>query len=195
MKRSILLLGACFAFVAGACGGADVADDVASLAVQSEPLELAQAEPVDTEEALLAFTACMRENGVEMPDPEVDSEGNVSLGFRQAAQTGGLSRQALQAGFEACGDLIEGVAQQFARPDLTEVEDQLLAFAQCMRDQGVDMDDPDLNAAPGGGGPFGGIDREDPDFQAAAGECEDFLPNVGVGGRGGAGAAEVGDNG
>ena len=62
--------------------------------------------------------------------------------------------------------------------DLTEIEDQLVAFATCMRGQGIDMDDPDLtDFAPGGaggadGGPFGDIDIDDPEVQAALEVCQ-----------------------
>ena len=187
MKRSYPLLLACVAVIAVACGGAEASDDVASLSDQPTALDLALSEldDIDTEASLLAFTACMRDEGVDLPDPQVDSEGNVSLN-RGGLQDLGVDRQTIQAAFEECGDLIEGVIQQFERPDLTEIEDQLLAFAQCMRDQGIDMDDPDLTATPGpgGGGPFGDIDPDDPAFQAAADECQEFLPNFGEGGRG-----------
>ena len=207
MKRSYLLLLASVALIAVACGGAEASDDVASLTDQSIALDLATSDlaEIDSEAALLAFTACMRDNDVDLPDPELDSDGNISLN-RGSGQALGVDRETIQAAFEACGDLIEGVTQQFARPDITDIEDQLLAFAQCMRDEGIDMDDPDLTVfgqggqggqgAQGGqgGGPFGDIDLDDPAFQAASDECQEFLPNFGAGGRGG-GQAGATDNG
>ena len=205
MKRSVMLLLACLALVAAACGGTEASEDVASLETAGDGLELAVPEELESEseltqeEAFLAFTACMRDEGIDLPDPEVDSEGNVQLGIRQAAQTAGLDREQLQAGFEVCGELIEGFTQGFQRPDQTEIEDQLLAFAQCLRDQGLDVDDPDLNFTPGegggqGGGPFGDLDLDDPEFQAAAEQCEEFLPNFGGGGGpGGGGRGGDGD--
>ena len=60
--------------------------------------------------------------------------------------------------------------------DLTELQDQLLSFAVCLREQGVDVDDPDFSALGGGGGApaiFG--DRFDPDDPAnadAIGVCQ-----------------------
>ena len=151
--RTSLMLVACVILVAAACGGSDEGADVASLSGDGTPLELAEAadEEVDLEAALLEFTACMRENGVDLPDPEVDSEGNVALGVRQAAQAADIPREDMQAAFAECGDRLDGVAQLFERADITELEDQLLEFAQCMRDEGIDMPDPDLIFTPGDG--------------------------------------------
>jgi hypothetical protein len=69
------------------------------------------------------------------------------------------------------------VAFGFSTEDLSEREDELLAFAVCMRENGYDMSDPDF---PGGGhsgaGPFGdAIDTDDPDFQTATESCDDII--------------------
>jgi hypothetical protein len=51
----------------------------------------------------------------------------------------------------------------------------MLAFAECMREHGIDFPDPQFD---GGavmvGGP--GIDPEDPEFQAAQEACGELLP-------------------
>jgi len=70
------------AALAAGCGGPGGADGVATLDGTSTTVTVAQrAEEgeVDLEEALLAFAACMREEGIDMPDPELDAEGNVRL--------------------------------------------------------------------------------------------------------------------
>ena len=65
--------------------------------------------------------------------------------------------------------------------------DRLLEFAQCMREHGVDVPDPDPNAfSPGGEGgrPFGGLDLDDADASAAFEACREALPTrLGRGGR------------
>jgi hypothetical protein len=61
--------------------------------------------------------------------------------------------------------------------------DALLAFAQCMRDNGIDMDDPQAGAGPGLRGFFGGgpdrsasdIDRGSEEFQSAQEACSMYL--------------------
>jgi hypothetical protein len=89
----------------------------------------------------------------------------------------------LREGFEACREHLEGVAQLVASIDRTEIEDRLLRYATCMREQGYDLPDPDfdvgaLNEVPGSGdvpvaqsGPFGEIDEDDPAFVAANEAC------------------------
>jgi hypothetical protein len=61
-------------------------------------------------------------------------------------------------------------------------DDALLAFAQCMRDNGVDMDDPVagqrgriLGGGPGGGG---GLDRLSDEFQVATEACGSILESA-----------------
>ena len=156
----------------------------------------------------------MRDNGVDMEDPTVDSEGNVvpgrptNLGEPGEAGPDSELRQSMEAAFDACGDLIGGTSFGFNQVDQTELQDQLIELAACLRDQGLEVADPDLsqlgpgnrgqNGAPGeGGGPFG-IDFQDPEIQAALDVCEEFLPNFGGGGAGGGfgrGGAGGGGNG
>ncbi len=193
LRRLIpVLLGV--ALVAAACsGGSESAEsDVATLEATDSVVVAADAdEPTETddEEQLLAFTACMRDEGVDIGDPTVDSDGNVRLGGN--ANVGEIDQNALAAAADVCGDLLDGVTLGFTDADQTELQDTLVDFAGCMRDNGYDMDDPDLSnfGAPGGGseddgapatgrGPFGDIDQDDPAFQAAFDACDDLLAGV-----------------
>ena len=157
--------------------------------------ELVSPEDLSDEERLLAFAECMRENGVDFPDPVVEADGTVTFGFRPGGGGGGLQRLGeigrdpdTPAARAACEGLIEGLAFGPGQGgvDLIELQDTLLEFAQCMRDNGVDMGDPDLSRfGPGGndddqpGGPFGAIDVNDPDFAAAFEVCQQQLPQAG----------------
>ena len=190
----------CLVVLLAACGGsaADTDDGVASLD-DSTATTAASETAADPEAAAIAFTECMRENGVEMEDPTVDADGNVLPGGPtdlpdpedggQAQAGPGQLGEDLQAAFEECGDLLGGTAFGFTPGDQTELQDQLLALAQCLRDQGLDVADPDLSNPPGEGaqegGPFG-IDFQDPEVQAAMDQCQEFMPNFG-GGPGGGG--------
>ena len=158
-------------------------------------------EDLTDEERLLRFADCMRDNGVDFPDPTVDADGSVQFGFRPGAGGGDELRELgrdpdLPTAREACEGLLEGLSfgPGSGNFDTTELQDTLLEFAQCMRDNGVDMGDPDLsNFGPGGGddgpggGPFGGaIDFGDPDVVAALEVCQEEV-NIGRfagGGRG-----------
>ena len=208
MNKKILLLLAVIMLVAAACGGSDDADEgVTSLsgATDDEVIAIPQAlgDIIDQtdEEALLGFTACMRENGIDIEDPTVDADGGLEFRFRAGAgpQDGNFDREAAQAARDACSDLLEGVTLGFRRPDLTEVQDNLFEYASCMRENGYDMADPDFSGFPTGGGgggggqgggfvsPFGEIDPNDADFVAANEACSDILAGFGEGGglRGG----------
>jgi hypothetical protein len=64
--------------------------------------------------------------------------------------------------------------------DFTEIQDTLLVFAQCMRDNGFDLPDPDFSNfdLAGGVGPFGEIDPTEPDFEKALEACQDIFANL-----------------
>ena len=163
--------------------------------------ESAEGEDLTDEEQLLAFAECMRENGVDFPDPVVEADGTVTFGFRPGGGFAALREIGrdpdLPAAREACEGLVAGLAFGPGRGgfDMIELQDRLLEFAQCMRDNGIDIGDPDLSRfAPGAddgglpGGPFGVIDTDDPDFAPAFEVCQQQLPQPGQGrGFGGGG--------
>jgi len=185
MKRMLLLI-AVLALVAAACGGSAGADEGVASLDGSTQLESA---------ATTAAPELTRDEGFDVEDPTVDSEGNLRLARPAEAQEEGFDREAYRAAREACDEFLENVSLGFRDEDRTEIEDQLLEFAACVRENGYDMPDPEFSGTPGqggGGGPFGDIDREDPAFQAAAEACQDVLPGGGGAGglRGGGGAGD-----
>ena len=169
------------AALAACTGGTAKPSGVASLGSQS-PAPSSSAEPeasVDPADAALAFAKCMREHGIDMPDPQVGSNGEMS--FSIGAGPGKLDRSKLQEAQEACQDLMPtGLGKPGDIPQ--EQRDAMLAFAQCMREHGIDMPDPQFES--GGrvmiGGP--GEDGEEPkfdprsdEFQAAEDACGELL--------------------
>jgi hypothetical protein len=70
-------------------------------------------------------------------------------------------------------------------------QEALLAYAECMRGEGIDMADPtfdaDGNATGGGFGPDSGIDPRSDEFQAAQETCGSLIEGVTLGGPGGGG--------
>ena len=198
--RALALLAATLVFVA--CGGGPAASDdgVVSLASPT-PVptgSAAPAESVDPEVAMEAFTKCMREHGVDVfvsVAGDGDNGGMVGSGpvtnqhtANGDPQTGGNApdKEALAAADEACRDLLP--SGMIGDPDATmdpAVADQMLAFAKCMRDHGIDFPDPKFD---GGGvsislgenGP-GGIDPSSDEFKAAQEACGSELPGGGPG--------------
>lgn len=143
--------------------------------------EDAMAEDATDEEMALAFVACVREAGIdEMPDPTVLSDGTVQL------LPPGPSREILadpdfEEAAEGCVDLIESATFFSAAPDISAIEDSLLEFAQCLRDNDVEVDDPDLSKfVPGQGARMFGddFDPQDPANADAIAACSSFLPNA-----------------
>ena len=197
---------------------ADDADDgdgpPTTTTAQPNPAEPGGDEDLSDEEQLLRFADCMRDNGVDFPDPVVQADGTVRFGIRPgadgAAEAQDLGRDPdLPAAAEACTDLLQGLTfgggatTGPATVDITELQDSLLEFARCMRDNGVDMGDPDFGdlGTRGGGndGPTGGpiiqvwelsgdspagVDFGDPDVAAALEACRAEM-NIGrLGGSG-----------
>lgn len=125
----------------------------------------------DGEEAALAFSQCMRENGVpDFPDPEVDGDGGIMLNREGGSN---VDREAERKAMEACRDKMPGRGGSFSEEDRAEMQENMLEYAACMREQGIDMPDPTFDGE-GGGGPFQmDIDPDDPAFQKAHEACED----------------------
>ena len=132
-------------------------------------------EEVDEQQAILDFVACLNDNGLELPDPQFGPEGPrfadpsvlLSIDFRSA--------EFLDA-MEACADLLAAL-QPDVDPELqAEQAEQQLAFAECMRREGVDLPDPDPARGFAIGsmrGPDGelAIDPFSAEFQAASEVC------------------------
>jgi hypothetical protein len=182
-----LLLLTLLAAGCGASGGDG--DGVASLSGSSPTTTTGGNAGADHEQALLAFARCMRDNGVPIQDPKVDSQGNLRLQPGQGG-LGNVDRSTVEKAREACREHLEGVVQDFSPEDLSRFQDALLAYAKCMRENGYDMPDPDFSGA--GGGPFGGrvqLDRDDPAFRKADQACRQHLAQLPGGGLPGGGSS------
>jgi hypothetical protein len=127
----------------------------------------------DPQEAMLEFAECMRDHGIDMADPQFDGEGRGGITLEATPE----NQADLEAAQEACQPLLENARGEMELDPEQEAEmrEQLLEFAECMRDHGIDMPDPQFSDDGGfvvQAGPEGGGPREDPDFEAAAEECQ-----------------------
>lgn len=106
--------------------------------------------PVDQSEfqdAMLEFAECMREHGIDMPDPEFDEGGGgVQIGGPGEPDGGGPSQEEFEAADEACSPIMEDVRPdiQLTPEEQAELQDEMVAVAQCMRDKGWNMPDPEV---------------------------------------------------
>jgi len=142
--RRPLLLGsvvavAAFSLLAAGCGGGGGSPgvaNVASTAAASTTATPATATPATAQNGLLAFSRCMRSNGMpSFPDPQRFIGGNVKLTLHQL----GANNPHFQAAISACSDLLPsrgGSSAQTAQQQRTQLADEL-SFARCMRSHGV----------------------------------------------------------
>lgn len=176
MSTRVFVIVVVVVVLSGGCSAGADPGGVASLGGRRAADATPRPEP-DDQEAYLAFARCMREQGVDMPDPEVGDGGRVEM--RMFA--GGLSEAGMQAAHEACESHLPRSGRVGAGGG--EGRTAMLAFARCMRDHGVDMPDPDPDT--------GGIvirrddseapafDPADESFQRAERECRHHLGPAG----------------
>ena len=188
---ALLLLSAC-----GAAPGVatiDGADD-------ATPSPSASAGSDDPEDAMYAFADCMREEGIDMPDPVIRRSDSSSGGggFNGAVDEVGPGEgptfdpnsEEFQAAEEACQHHLEGLEamEPGDAPELTpEEEEAFLAFTECMREEGIDMPDPRTGGAiriGPGSGEEPGFDPSSEEFQAAEEACRSHLDGLEGGGPG-----------
>lgn len=147
------------------------------------------AEPIGTdEEQALAFAQCMRDEGIDFPDPVVNADGSVDFfggaGGRDGGAAGFRDDPNFDVAIDECGALLDGATFFGDQGDATEREDTFLELAQCLRDEGLDVSDPDFSGGFGGGGVFGeNFDPNDPAAADAIDACQDIFAGLGAGGN------------
>lgn len=189
-----------------ACGGGGDDDDDAVASLGTD--ESAEADggsddesgggenPRDSQEfqdAALEYAQCMRDNGIDMPDPEFDGEGGVRIGAGSGpggagGPGGGPDDEEFQAADDECQPIMEEAApdMQLDPEEQAERQDQMIEVAQCMRDRGYDMPDPEVDengrvtvqasggegtAGQGPGGAPGSAEQEQ--FESDMSECQE----------------------
>ncbi|MFI6480267.1 hypothetical protein ACIBH1_20190 [Nonomuraea sp. NPDC050663] len=169
MRRILpaLTLAAVLSLMAG-CGASQAAGGVASVsgatATAAAPTATATADPLEQGRE---FAQCMRDNGVPMedPDPNQGLAGRLGKVDRNSA--------AFVKALEACRDVAPFADRKELAPEDLE---KMRAFAACMRDNGVDMPDPDL--AGGFAAQIGKISPDDPKVAKALEACNDELGSM-----------------
>lgn len=157
--------------LAGCGGGGDDGPDIASVAESGSGSgsggsggETAAASDKSEVEQAQEFVDCLRGEGLEVEDPDPVT-GELNL---QALATADAGRDTLMKAFQACQDKVpQSLQDQATQAPDTEQQKE---FAQCMRDNGVDMDDPGPDGFTQGSVPTG-----DPDFDSALEACRGQL--------------------
>jgi hypothetical protein len=238
-RRSVAVLLA--ALLLAGCGRGGGGDDDGVASVSGDEAAAGDDEEA-AEEELYDWVACMNDEGVEIPDPTRDADGNLVIegdGFTLGGGEGGatvrvgggedgddgdepaISPDDMEAATEVCGMPPRLGPSDMSEEDVQARQEDALAFAECMREEGVeDFPDPDFSGEGPGGeprrsdsgdgpsgpdddgprialGPFGEIDMDDPTTAAAFEACQDIIGAPGgprgPGGPGGGPAGEDAD--
>jgi len=182
-RLSALILGSSLGLIA-ACGGGGDGDtpevaslDSATTAGTDPDTTATTTEPLDPDEAMLAYTECMREHGIDMPDPQPAGPGGERGAIALQVDPSSEDFEAAQA---ACEPIMEDAFGEMEIDPEREAEmrEQMLEFTECMREHGIDMPDPvfgeggrvEISAGEDGQAmPGDGPDSEE--FQAAQEAC------------------------
>jgi hypothetical protein len=179
-RLNLAALGLGLALALAACGGSPEGDGVASLGGAGSANDNSSETPSaskDPQQRALDFAKCMREHGIDMPDPEVDDQGRIKVRVGAGGAGKRPDPKKLEAAQKACGSLMGG-GDGPAQLD-PEDRDAMVAFAKCMREHGIDMPDPTdggLTVRKEAGG--GGVDPESKEFQEAEKACNHHLANL-----------------
>ena len=140
---------ACLSSASSDVGVARVVDSTSELPIESKAQYSDTSENTD-EKAAILFASCMRDKGFDMSDPELNSDGTVRWGnFKESLNVGGfnLKNDKDSDAYEECSPLLERItlADDKKVEDEIEMQDKLLTFTQCLRDNGLEVQDPDFS--------------------------------------------------
>lgn len=192
LRRSLFAVASCAAVIASGCSSDDTASTDPIIVVETLPGttasdaaagSTAQAGGTSTdapigssaagtdEEKLAEFSQCMRDNGVEaFEDPVVNADGSVELFADPTQAQQSTSDPEFNAAYDACINMLEGASFVTDQSE-AEAEDSLVKLAACLRERGIEVDDPNFDAE-NPADMFGAdLDLNDPAVNAAMNEC------------------------
>ncbi|MDQ4048569.1 MAG: hypothetical protein M3131_04185, partial [Actinomycetota bacterium] len=125
------------------------------------------------EQAALKHAECMREQGINVPDPKPGEGGIILRGPRGGGDPGSERRAAKE-----CDRYLRDVPPpKLSDEQKSEMRDGALKHARCMRAQGIDFPDPKVDENGGVTVEVGdGLDPSDPRVRQAEQKCRKLLP-------------------
>jgi len=180
MRRSKNLTGAltvgAAVFIA-ACGGvgSDGGDDdggattptapsLTETTAGSDQTETTEEDAPNSADVQLTYAKCMRENGVDWPDPSSD-------GGTQKVDLTGVDDETLAAAEKECESVLKDAYGEFelSPEDEAKKHDADLVFARCLRERGIEVPDP----KPGEGMRIPIDEGKQDEMEEAMDACED----------------------
>jgi hypothetical protein len=130
----------------------------------------------DFRESALKYARCMREQGIDMPDPKFGAGGKVEIQIRGDA----AGKQAMVRAEKACSKY-RPRPPTLSPEDQREFREQALKHARCMRENGIDMPDPTFGEGGGVQQKLGSdVGPGNPRFEAAQRKCSKYGPKFGL---------------
>jgi hypothetical protein len=201
MLRTRMIAGValCVGVALAGCGGGGGGGDIASLTGGTSTTvkaSSAKSSEKTQRDALVAYTRCLRKEGLDVADPTYGANDGPAGGGpstasgispdKNGARSGGTAvfssgggsislpspdDPAFKAADKKCKPILDAAHKDMPKPSAEEqakAQDQALAFAKCMRKHGINMPDPVFNGD-------GGISIQMP------GEVVTGDPNTGAG--------------
>jgi hypothetical protein len=173
MLRTRMIAGValCMGVALAGCGGGSKGDGIASLTGGTSTTvkaKSAKATEKDQRDALVAYTRCLRKEGLDVADPVYTADNgpagagpSTAKGSTADGPQGGSSAvfsngggsislpspddPAFKAADKKCKPILDAAHKDMPKPsaeEMAKAQDQALAFAKCMRKHGIDMPDP-----------------------------------------------------
>ena len=131
----------------------------------------AQTQESKNRKAMLDLARCMRDHGVDMPDPTFNG-GKVTQRMK------GGNEDTMRAAEKACEKYRSAIkAPEMSSEDKEEFKKAALANARCMREHGIDFPDPQFDSNGGAQIQMGrGVNPESEKFKQAQEACRGTMP-------------------
>ncbi len=175
-----------FALVGASCGGSgESSGGVASLDGSGNEASGSGGDQMSFEEAAAKYAECMREQGIDMPDPTTDENGATGFEITPETDTEASGDEFEDADKKCRPILANAKPPEISEEDQQEMREAALEFAECMRDHGIDVPDPrfgeDGSVSIDVGGPGSEMDPENPspEFEKAQEACGDLMREPG----------------
>ncbi len=113
-------------------------NNVPSLA--ATPMPNAVNEESNDEALVMEFADCLRNEGMQVTDPTIDSEGNIQM--PELVENATATKDEWIAAYEVCGEIIENITFAKKEVDRSAQLEQYLEVAACMNEAGFDVGEP-----------------------------------------------------
>jgi len=181
-KNPVMLAAlAAAALALGACGS-DGNDNASGKPAKSEEDK--------AYEGALKFAKCMRDEGIEMPDPQKRAGGGIQQKMGSDKGSAPVNEAKVEAAQKQCEHFMEAGGGVRKGPGSDpEMRDAMLAYSKCMRANGVPaFPDPKFSGnkvqlsirSKGGGG--SNLNPDAPAFKAAEKRCQPLMAKLDGGG-------------